>query len=278
MISKMNKRGHMYAIGLVLATIVICGTMLYSLVQASTSIKVSISSSPLQDVYSQQAKFDIYIKDSANLAAQQALFETARKGAVSGPDCKAYDNNPSYVIWNDKCNPVVLDTDALFGQYLSSSFENFIKTYPDSLNQSKFSVVVESYSSAINRVKIDSGDLVLIKPAEKGIIGYTAEYSFNPSFVYDFEMGPQDFRNVYTLINLKLAECKKANPKAAFIAPCMNSLQIAGKWSNLAIKDSMDGRDYVLFRMLSVKKFFYQDSFDSKFKWERVELKFAIEI
>ena len=277
MINKMNKKGHIFAIGLIIATLVMCGNIIYSFSQSSDSIKVSMNSASLQDIYNRQAEFDIYLKDSANLAAQQALFETARKGAVSGLDCKAYDSNPSYVIWNDKCNPDFLDTNALFEQYFSSSFEDFIKNYPDSLNKSKFSVSVLSLLG-VHYAKLDSENLVLKKPAENGIISYTAEYSYNPSFTYYFEMGPQDFRNVYTLINLKLKKCKEANSEAETIAPCMNGLQIAGKWSNLAIKDSMDGKDYILFRMLSAKKFFFQDSLDSKFKWQPVELKFAIEI
>jgi hypothetical protein len=162
-------------------------------------------------------------------------------------------------------------------QYFFSSFENFIKNYPDSLNQSKFSIIVESLSN-MDRVKINFEDLVLKKSVQSEIINYTAEYSYSPSFTYYFEIGPQDFRNIYTLVNLTLNNCKKANSRVETIAPCMNGLQFAGKWSNFARKDSINGENYVLFDMSSVKKFFFQDSLDSKFEWRSVELKFAIQI
>jgi hypothetical protein len=264
-----QKKGDMFAIGIVVATIVICGFLLYSFTFSSKSIKTSmLSSAMIQELNDKETKFGFYVKDSAHLAEGQAIFEIARKGAVSDSSCKPYESEPQYVIWSSTCSPA---SDAeLFKKYFNSSFEKFVGNYHDAnFTNSKFFMDV---ANAKAEIKFDP--ITLVNADEKGILKYSVEYRFNLSFAHNFEISPAEFNNIYDLSSAKLKKCKERSNDMSVITSCMSELN-PEKWEMRIHSSSSAGRDYLLFDLTSKKKFFFEDD---RFKWERVILRFGIAV
>ena len=259
---KQNKKGHMFAIGLVIVTLVVCSVVLYSFTQSSKPIKASMTSPlALQELYNKEANFNFYAKESAKLAEQQAVFEVSGKGGASGQLCTSY--NANHVLWDDNCNPV-LSVDELFRKYFNLTFEKFLSEYAE---------INANFSISIADRKVDiKSERVAVKGYSDGILSYSAEYSFDPSFSYGMEIGPKEFKDIYELVYKKLAECR--DKKDIPITSCMNQIQ-PDRWNIVVSSEMVGNRYYLIFDMTTKKRFYFDDN---GAKWQQVSLKFAIAI
>jgi len=268
-----NKKGHVFAIGLVIATLIICGVILYSFTQSSKKIEIAMASPyALQELYDKETKFTFYAEDSAHLAENQALFEVCQKGAVSGLSCKPYEPESAYVIWNDTCNPV-LSIDELFKKSFNSSFKNFIANYPDeTLNNANFSTTIMGSKADINF------DIISLKKTPEivisGILTYSAEHAYDSSFSHNLEIGPDEFRNIYSLVYAKLKECIGRSSDMTLVTSCMNELN-PDRWGMKVHSSSSEGKNYLLFDLTSKNKFLFENN---GLKFELLVLKFAIKV
>jgi len=268
-----NKKGDAFALGIVIVTIIVCGVMLYSLNTSSTILKTSVTSQvAINQFYDRQIKFEYYTKEAAKMSEQQALYESAKKGGVLEGACKPLKAGQDYVvIWDNNCNPVTGDTiNSLFSKYFNESFATFIMNYPDyDLNITNLSVLMSDDYANLN-----FDNMTFIKYVENGAVSYSADYTFNPSFSYKMELGPKTFKDIYHLVNYQLDDCKKESSDINHLAPCLNKLIVKNMWKTMASRDG----NYLLLNMTTTKKFFFYDSDSWEFKWQPIELRFAIPI
>jgi hypothetical protein len=230
------------------------------------------SSLEMQNLYTSADEFNFYAKESAKLSEHQALYEISKQSAVSGACQTAINskNNMIYAVWDSACNPSVSNVDDLFKEKFKLRLSDFISSYPDEKNRTKFSVSINGKRTSLKADSIHS-----IKFAENGIMSYSAEYTFDPSFDYDLELGPSTFRYIYQIVSVKLnGDCKKKSSDPAIIKLCMDELG-KGDWTPKIYLGSTAGKDYLFFDYTTNKNFFINDE---SMKWQPLTLRFAISI
>jgi len=244
----MNKKAQtsIFEGTLVLFLLVICGYALFSFIGLDKRAESSIiASTKAVDMYSEKTKEAFYLEESVKLAAREAFYEIARKGAVENAECKQYKE---YFIWESGCMPS--------NSQFASLFKNAIENY----TERKFESTFENDNLIVN-----FEDSTMNISEKNNFMFYNINYTFNPLFVLDLkdEGIDLDFENIYSSVMEKLGECRQMKNTET----CMNEFKADG-WETSVSSES----GYILFDLNSEKLFFVNG------KLQQITLKFALSV
>jgi len=229
---------------LIIALLLVCVYSLFAFSGLKGKVETSfMAPAKLIDIYSEKENIEFYLEESGKLAASEAFYNVASKGAVSNAECREYHG---YFIWEGRCNP---------------SSENFIGFFNSSLaniSGRKFDSRLEN-----NKLTVDFENVTLNTSEKSNFVLYSVNYTFMPSIEIDLakEGMNLDFKNVHSSALEKLRECKKVGNTL----DCMNQFKADG-WKTSV---SSDG-EYLLFDLSTEKRFFVNEDF------QPIVLKFAL--
>ncbi len=244
---KTNKKAQIFALGLVLITLVAMGYTLYTFVVISGNIQESIGPpNKLIEAYNSQTKLLFYAKESAGLAVPDAFNFIAEEKAASG-DCVI--DGSGYVGWSSTCKPDTKDIEENFLLEFKKSYGGYIQEYPEKVN---FSVTLEE-----NKIKLEA-ESVTLNFTEKE---YNVSFTFEPSFstnISAFGLSLADFESIY----FGAQYCKNKNTTK--VKNCMTE-KIKNWHTDVEFKEPN-----LLFDLSTKQSFFIDDGFSA------IKLKFKI--
>lgn len=244
----MNKKAQIFAVGLVLITLIALGYALYTFVMIKGNTETSLRPPiKLIDAYDAKTKLLFYVKESAKLAAQHAFDFVAEKKAASG-NCTIDGNG--YVGWSSNCKPNTTEIEENFLLEFKKSYESYMKDYPE---KTSCNVTLEK-----NKINIKAANITLSITEKE----YNASFTFEPSFsadVSDFGISLTDFESIY----LAAQSCKSKD--ALNVKNCMTE-KIKNWDTNVELRETS-----LLFDVITQKGFFFEEGFSA------IKLKFKIE-
>jgi len=246
---KTNKKAQIFAVWLVLITIIAFGYALYTFVAISGKLQESIGPpTKLIDAYDKETKLLFYAKESARLAAQDAFNFIAEKKAASG-DCVI--DGSGYVGWSSNCKPNTTEIEENFLLEFKKSYESYMKDYTE---KTSYNITLEKNNINLN------AESITLNATEKE---YNASFTFEPSFSIDisaFGLDLTDFESIYSATQ----NCKGRD--ASKVKNCMTE-----KVKNWKI-DVEFKEPSLLFDLTTKQSFFFDDGFSA------IKLKFKIKI
>jgi hypothetical protein len=199
---KLNKKGLLFNISLVIITIIVLTTALIALGQL-TSFREGIGARAFEIVqlYQEAEKRLFYVDQSAKLSAQQAAYDLAQKGGFFNETlCVLYRD---FAVWatadpSISCYPINYKED--FKRILNNNMKNYLSPLPSDMfieMNGRFSVYPYNLSRDIN-YELSFIDEKLVGIAyrpmqinfyrgERSIRPIIGEYKINPSFNIDFD-------------------------------------------------------------------------------------------
>jgi len=248
--NKTNKKAQIFAVGLVLITLIAMGYALYTFVVIKRGAEESIMpSAKLIDAYDSKTKLLFYAQESAKLAVRSAFNLIAQEKAASG-DCTI--DGSGYVEWSANCKPDTKEIEENFLSEFKKNYENYIEDYPEKTN---YSITLDA--SKKNSINLDAESITINISEEE----YNATFTFEPSFSIDislFGLDLTDFEGIYSATQ----NCKSKD--ALNVKNCMIE-----KIKNWHIDAELKEPD-LLFDLQTKQTFFFDDTFSP------IKLKFKI--
>ncbi len=245
--SKENKKAQIFAVGLVLITLIAMGYALYTFVMIKGDVEESIMPSvKLIDAYDSKTKLLFYAQESAKLAAQNAFNFIAQEKAASG-NCTIDGNG--YVGWSSNCKPNAKEIEENFLSEFKKSYESYMKDYTE---KTSYNITLEKNNINLN------AESITLNATEKE---YNASFTFEPSFsiyIPAFGLDLTDFESIYSAAQ----SCKSKD--ALNVKNCMME-KIKNWHTDVELKEPE-----LLFDLTTKQIFFFDDGFSA------IKLKFKI--
>ncbi len=184
----MNKKAGLYAVLLVIVTIILIGYVFYSFTIARNRVVYGLNApnEVLQFNYENEKQL-LYEQELIKMASTQAFSDTAKNFYYStDSDCKILnDNDKKYVVFDDKCN--------FNSDYIKS---NFIYRLENNENLKNYDFILEE-----NNLKASTNPIKKQTSLLRQFATYTITYDLNPSFTLDLNkesININDFNTLYS--------------------------------------------------------------------------------
>lgn len=263
-----NKRGGIFAAGMVLAMIIFMTTAWFAFSTTNKKIATEMDLLPaLTSLYNEQDRFYLYIEETKKLAASQAYYETIKKletGTIN-KNCRI-EPNTKIAIWDSQCKPTN-EIKKSFLEEFNKSFDFFIKSYPnEKLRQDYVHVFDENANNTIIS-KTQQTTLETQKNGTFAIYNITLSTEQTATIITKLEeqqINLDDFVKIYEEAIKKRADCIETNQD------CFKNLNFEN-WNTKIEKQG----NYFFFELTTKKAFFFIENNNMKF--EPIKLKFILE-
>lgn len=277
---KINKKGTIFGIFLVVGTLIIVGTTIFSFYSAKDKLIIDLDSPKyLYQLNSIKENFLEFEEQSAKFAVQSTIYKTLKNVNSAFPrDCLAYGNS---IILTKTCSP---DNNELKKSFIESFNLDFQKLIEDSPvlyieQKTKKEKTKSEYKLSPNFETLIEGNILKIgyEKQEISLIRKTEfiNYEYNIELPKEQEINLADYRiyldeigkdieNLYDKTN----NCKK-NEDINSIKACLNELSL----KNFEIDAKKEG-EYILLTLKTKNKFFYADNNNQIF--DKILINFAV--
>lgn len=245
-----NKTAGIFAIGMILAMIVFMTTAWFSFSLVNKKISTTIKTLPnLTELYEEQDRFYLYLKESSKLAASQAFYQISKDAAIDERSCNLINN---YVIWEQNCHPKTELVRQKFLEYYNQNLAAFIKNYPNKMLRPEFLNEFET-EEIINSTALP----IEIQTTKKSnFANYNFSYAIKISIKRNIsEQGIylEDFEEIYNKINELKEKCSATSGGVSNIE-CFKNLELE-HW-NFEIEQQ---GSYFFFKLKTKNLFFFNE-------------------
>ena len=252
----MNKKAGAFAIGMVLAMIVLVSLTLYSISKSNQDVEKTFSLKNLTSLYFEADRISFYFKEASRLSAHQAFYEIVKDAAINTSNklcfSQSYEDK-EIIIWDKNCKPEINFLKERFLLEYKKNIAKYAKRYPKDV---KFEI--ESWmenDKVVSRLKVK-----LNERNER----YNISYSFIKVFYTNLTSESivlEDFPEIYEKVNVKKEN--KGN-----IENCFGLSFERWKCKAKRIDDSY------LFELETKKPYFFE--LDGKEHFENIRLVFLL--
>ncbi|MCL6500503.1 MAG: hypothetical protein K6T16_00515 [Candidatus Pacearchaeota archaeon] len=264
-----NKKAGIFAVGLFLGMVIFMGLSWSVFSKTNQYIKESFTGISFDYQDNLADRYSLYINESKELAASQALYWLSRNAAIDtlNPSCKIFGE---HIIWSTDCKPTKEFIETRFIEEYNKSFYNFAKKYPKAvLADIEYSHSFEENGLSIIRSDAEEKEITLIE--KTAFATYNISYEFNPSTSFNLaehEINLNDFELIYTDALGALDTCKSNEN----IANCIKTKINFERWN---VEGKKEG-SYLLFYLQTKKYFFFEQ--DGIEKFGPISLNFALAV
>ncbi len=269
----MKRKGQVFDGFIVLIALVAIVTTIFALFFINKQLTATFDN-PLtfMNVKSEAREAHFYIQSSAELATQQAIYETLKELPVSSTTtCSVSPDNP--IVFDNDC--ALGDVEKSFSEKFKPAFTKYLQGYESTFKEiEEGSVQPEQFSKNIQELSADTFEL---KFAENRLdvkannrIQYTykaATYEVDPSFDIELKLSPEEISELYTKVKSAFDECSKDNALVA----CLQGKELSSEKLALA-NIKAEGVNIVVFTFTTKDKFFFSEG---SLKYGQITFSFA---
>ena len=266
MMNRKNKKAQFFAAAIVLVTILLIGRTWHCFIIANRKIDTSVNAlEEFTDIYNEEDRLVFYVKESAKLAASQALYIIAKDAAIDKDNllCSSYIYNDKEITkWNQDCKPEKWFIEEKFFYEYNKTFTELIQSYPKEIDIDFEHILEDETIKTIIKKTFSASK-------KTDYADYNLSYDLSDSVEIALEEQGIDlnFKGIYEEIGSVIKECKEESQETQEIKKCIEKTEFE-HW-DFAIEKI---NNVAVFAFKTKEHFFFEK--DDKENFEVIELYF----